>query len=499
MKRFVSIWLPYLITDWFALKKPGIEKNAFVVSASSHGKMVITAANMLAESKGICKGMSLADARAIYPSLRHFNDVPGLVEKILQRLAEWCIRFTPVTAVDPFGGVVLDVTGCSHLWGGDKAYLSDIIKRIHAKGFHVKAAMADTIGAAWAVARFRKTSCVIHAGKHVEALQTLPPESLRFDSETTERLHKLGLHQVRDILGMKGTTLRRRFGNIVIERINQAVGTAQEFITPVIPVEPYLERLPCLEPITTIEGIEIALQQLLETLCNKLKAEGKGVRELHFVCYRIDSKVLTTSIGTSAATINVKHLFRLFEDKLSTIEPDLGIELFTLEATKFEDHQSSQEEIWKQGGGLTNNKLSELVDRLSIRIGTSAIFRYLPDEHYLPERSFKKTISLKDVAASEWKIERPRPVQLLTSPERIEVTAPVPDYPPLNFRYQGKLHKIIKADGPERIEQEWWISDGQHRDYYAVQDEEGCRYWLFRSGHYDAAKTYEWFLHGIFA
>jgi len=499
MKRFVSIWLPYLITDWFALKKPGIEKTPFVVSASSHGKMVIIAANILAESKGILKGMSLADARAIYPSLQHFNDIPGLVEKILQRLAEWCIRFTPITAVDPFGGVILDVTGCSHLWGGDKAYLSDIIKRIQAKGFHVKAAMADTIGAAWAVARFRKTSCVIHIGKHVEALQTLPPESLRLDRETTERLHKLGLHQVRDILAMKGTTLRRRFGNIVIERINQAVGTAQEFITPVIPVEPYLERLPCLEPITRIEGIEIALQQLLETLCNKLKAEGKGVRELHFVCYRIDSKVLTTSIDTSAATINVKHLFRLFEDKLSSIEPDLGIELFILEAIKFEDHQSSQEEIWKQAGGLNNSKLSELVDRLSIRIGTSVIFRYLPDEHYLPERSFKKTISLKDVAASEWKIERPRPVQLLPSPERIEVTAPVPDYPPLNFRYRGKLHKIIKADGPERIEQEWWIYDGQHRDYYAVQDEEGCRYWLFRSGHYDAAKTYTWFLHGIFA
>jgi protein ImuB len=499
MKRFVSLWLPYLVTDWFALKNPGIEKMPFVIKTASHNRMIVSSANMLAESKGITTGITLADARAIYPALQSFDEVPGIADKILQRLAEWCIRFSPITSVDPFGGVVIDATGCAHLWGSDKAYLSDIIRRIQSRGFHVKAAMADTIGAAWAVARFRKTSCVIHTGKHVEALQTFPPESLRFDTETTERLHKLGLHQVRDILGMKGTTLRRRFGYVVIERINQAVGTAQEFITPVIPVEPYIERLPCLEPIARIEGIEIALQRLLESLCKKLISEGKGARELVFRSYRIDNKQIDVSIGTSAATTNVHHLFKLFEQKLSSIEPALGIELFTLEATKFEDHQSSQEEIWKQAGGLTNNKLSELIDRLSIRIGTSAIFRYLPDEHYLPERSFKKTLSLKDVAASGWKIERPRPVQLLSAPERIEVTAPVPDYPPLNFRYKGKLHKIIKADGPERIEQEWWIYDGQHRDYYAVQDEEGGRYWLFRSGHYDAAKTYTWFIHGIFA
>lgn len=498
-KRFVSIWLPYLTTDWFALKRSGIEKTPFVVCASSHGRMVITASNDVAESKGIFKGMSLADARAIYPALQHFDDMPRLVEKILQRLAEWCIRFSPVTAVDERGGVIIDATGCSHLWGGDTAYMADIIKRIRAKGFHVKAAMADTIGAAWAVARFRKTSCVIHTGKHVEAINNLPPESLRFDAETTDRLHKLGLYQVRDILGMKVTTLRRRFGTEVIERINQAVGTAPEFIIPVIPVEPYLERLPCLEPIARIAGIEIALEQLLDGLCIKLRSEGKGARELKLICYRIDGKIISTSIGTSAASVNAKHLFKLFSEKLSSIEPDLGIELFTLEATKFEELSPAQEELWKQAAGLQSSKLSELVDRLAIRIGTSSIFRYVPDEHHLPERSVRRTVSLTERLSSEWKIARPRPIQLFTTPERIEVTAPVPDYPPLNFRYKGKLHKIIKADGPERIEQEWWIHDGQHRDYYAVQDEEGGRYWLYRSGHYDAAKTYAWFIHGIFA
>jgi protein ImuB len=157
-----------------------------------------------------------------------------------------------------------------------------------------------------------------------------------------------------------------------------------------------------------------------------------------------------------------------------------------------------QESLWNSSDGLDNPELSELLDRLCGKFGAHHIHRYLPDEHYWPERSIKLTSSLNETPATTWKIDRPRPLQLLANPQPIEVTAPIPDYPPMNFRYKGKLHKIIKADGPERIEQEWWIQEGQHRDYYNVEDEIGCRYWLFRSGHY-SDESYQWFIHGFFA
>lgn len=498
-RRFVSIWFPYLTTDWFALRRPALRNIAFVVTASSHGRMIITAANPQAITKGIATGMALADARALHPSLEAVNDIPSLQEKMLHRIAEWCIRFTPVAAVDPLGGVILDASGCTHLWGGDRAYLTEIIKRIQAKGFHAKAAIADTIGAAWAVARFSSRSCVIHMDKQVDAIASLPVQSLRIEPETVQRLHKLGLHKVKDLLGMRRTTLRRRFGELIIERLSQASGNVPEFIQPVKPVEPYHERLPCLDPVVRAEGIEIALQQLLEKMCTRLRAEGKGIREAMLKCYRVDNKEQHLTISTSAASTNVQHLFKLFALKIATIEPALGIELFVLDAIKVEDHTPVQEECWKQSAGLNDHRVSELVDRIAARIGMHAIYRYLPAESYLPERSFKKTTSLKEETIPGWRLEKPRPVHLLAVPERIEVTAPVPDYPPMTFRYKGKLHKVVKADGPERIEQEWWIRDGQHRDYYAVQDEEGSRYWLFRSGHYDAEKTYAWFIHGFFA
>jgi protein ImuB len=212
----------------------------------------------------------------------------------------------------------------------------------------------------------------------------------------------------------------------------------------------------------------------------------------------VDGKITEVDISTSRPSHSVRHLFKLFEIKLPAIEPALGIELFILEASKVEDHFPYQEKMWEGSAGLEDVRLSELIDRLTIKVGSNAVCRNLPDEHYWPERSFRKASSLQEIPTTVWRVDKLRPLQLLPMPQRIEVSAPIPDYPPMLFRYRGKVHDIVKADGPERIEQEWWLVHGQHRDYYRVEDEEGHRYWIFRLGHYDD-KTYQWFLHGFFA
>ena len=497
MKRFVAIWFPFLKTDWLSIRQPSLRELPFVLVTPDHGRMLITAANEKAMAQSIQAGMIAADAKAMFPSLTVIDDQPGLAEPLLKRIAAWCIRFSPSVAVDGDDGLFLDATGCTHLWRGDEGYVKDIIARFRNYGYTVRVSIADTIGAAWAMSRFVKDEFIIEPGQHPTALLYLPAAALRLDDDTTDRLNKLGLRQVKDFIGMRGSALRRRFGESIIKRINQALGLEEEFILPVHPPAPYEERLPCMEPIVTATGIEIALQRLLETLCKRLQQEGKGIRRAMLKCYRVDGKIEQVEIGTIRASHHVEHLFRLFELKIVSIEPALGIELFILEATKVEDHVSLQSTIWKSSSGLQDERISELLDRLSNKIGAAAIHRYLPNEHYWPERSVKAANALDEEATTTWKVDRPRPLQLLAKPETIEVMAPIPDYPPMNFRYKGKLHTIIKADGPERIEQEWWIEQGQHRDYYYVEDEEGCRYWLFRLGHYEDAK-YRWFIHGVF-
>ena len=498
IRRFVSIWFRHLTTDWFAICEPALTTTAFVLRSPSHGRMMIVASNAIAESNGIYSGMALADARAIVPSLKDFDDKPELADKLLKRLAEWCIRFTPFVAIDPPDGLFLDVTGCSHLWGGDEPYLAEISRRLKLRGYHVRTAIADTIGTAWAIARFGNSSFIIESGQQLRSLLPLPPASLRLEAETTERLEKLGLRRINDFIRMPRTVLRRRFGLHFIQRLDQAIGKEEEIIEPVKPPEPYQERLQSLEPIVTATGIEIALQRLLETLCHRLQQEQKGLRKAIFKSYCIDGRIEILEIGTTRPTYHVKHIFKLFEIKLSSIEPRLGIELFVIEAPVVEEVKHLQEKLWETTGGLDDIGLSELLDRLGGKLGNGHIHRYIPDEHYWPERSLKPALSLSEQKTTEWKIDRLRPVQLVSKPELIQVTAPIPDYPPMNFRYKGQLHKIIKADGPERIEQEWWIEEGKHRDYYCVEDEEGCRYWLFRSGHY-SDQTYQWFIHGFFA
>ncbi len=498
-KRFVSIWFRHLATDWFLLRQPTLCNKAFVLKAASHGKMLVTATNELAEAQGIYSGMAVADARAIFPSLEVLDDIPGLENKLLYRIAEWCVRFTPVVSVDLPGGLLLDVTGCTHLWGGDELYIAAIAEKFQEHGYDIRVAMAGTIGAAWAIARYGNNNFVIGHNQQTAALLSLPAASLRLEPGIIEQLDKLGLRQVRDFIAMPRTALRRRFGAAMLERIDQAIGNVEEMLQPIQPIEPYMERLPCPEPIVTAAGIEIALKRLLELLCLHLQREAMGLRTAVFKCFRVDGKIINIEIGTNRPSHNAQHLFKLFDIKLPDIEPGAGIELFVLTAPKTENQISLQESIWETSLGLDNNELSELLDRLTCKIGMGHIHRYLPDEHYWPERSIKPAASLSDKPTTVWKPEKPRPLQLLSKPELVDVTAPIPNYPPMLFRYRGKLHKIIRADGPERIEQEWWIQEGQHRDYYRVEDEFGNRYWLFRSGHYSVEKTYQWFIHGFFA
>lgn len=496
-KRFVSIWFRHLTTDRMILRNPALKDKPFVLAAPEHGRMVIQAANLLAEKSGIVKGMVVADARAAFPDLEVIDHIPGLEERLLQWLAEWCLRFTPAVSVDMPNGLILDVTGCAHLWGGEYEYLKDIVTKLQSIGFDARSAMGDTIGVAWAIARYGRITPIIDEGLGAEALMDLPPDALRLPLTITGKMQKLGLYKIRSFINMPRRALARRFGQELLLRLDQALGQQMEVLDTVCPIEPYSERLPCLEPIRTATGIEIALQKLLEVLCLRLASEGLGLRKCILKAYRIDGNIQQVEIGTNRPSRNAAHLFKLFETKIGSLEPDLGFELFLLEAPFTEDISPQQEALWNMGRENGDAAIAVLLDRIACRLGNDAIHRYLPAEHYWPERSVIATDSLDEKPTTEWRTDMPRPMHLLPKPEKIDVTVPIPDYPPMLFRYKGATHQVKKADGPERIEQEWWIEEGLYRDYYAVENEQGERYWLFRLGHYGTTEP-KWFLHGFF-
>lgn len=495
-RRFLYIWFRHLATNRMAKIRPGLRGKPFLLYAPEHGRMVVTASSYAMEKEGVVPGMVVADVRAIFPSVEVFAADLAAEKKLLDDLAEWSIRYAPIVAIDPPDGLILDISGCAHLWGGEQPYLKTIAARFVKGGYDVRVAIADTIGAAWAMARYGKSRLIVAPGRQTEALLPLPPAALRLDSPTLQRMEKLGFRQIGQFIDIPRLNLRRRFGDGLLSRLGQALGTVPETLQPVQATLVYLERLPCLEPIRTATGIEIAIKRLLEMLCERLLQEGKGMRTGILKGYRIDGETEQVSIGTNRASRNAAHLFKLFELKIPEIEPALGIELFTLEAALVEDLSETQEALWATAN-RDRTAISELLDNIAGKVGLDTIYRYLPQEHHWPEHSVKKVTSLEEQPETEWRTDHPRPIHLLPVPEPVEVMVVLPDYPPMHFRYKGEIIRVARADGPERIEQEWWIKNGPPRDYYRVEDDRGARYWLFRLGLYGNRKP-QWFLHGYF-
>lgn len=498
-KRFASIWFRHLLTDWKAIRQPALRGKAYVFAEPDHGRMLITSLTDQARKYGVTEGMTVADARVIAPDLEVFDGKPGRNIKLLTGLAEWFLRYTPLIQLDPPDGLLLDITGCTHLKGGEKAFLQEIAARLKTIGYDVRPAVADTIGTAWGVARCATSGLIVPEREHRNALMPLPPSALRLPMDLLLKLRNLGLYQISSFIYMPDTVLRRRFGKNMVLRLHQALGQEVEYLFPIKEPVPYSERQDCVEPIKTRPAIEIALTNMLQSLCKRLHGEGLGLRSATLTWYRVDGKTGQITIGTNHASNRVQHLFKLFFIHLDTIAPGLGIELFTLDANQTEPITDKQSELWSAKGGADSEEVAELLDRVAGRIGTAHIHRYLPAQHYWPERTPQANPDIKKTPESDWRTDKPRPMQILDRPEPIEAMALTPDYPPKLFVWKGEQHIIVGADGPERIEREWWLEPGEHRDYYIVEDEAGRRYWVFRSGHYNAENNQHWYLHGFFA
>lgn len=498
-KRFVSIWFRYLLTDWKAIRQPSLKEQPIAFTEQDHGRSLVMAINPQAEQYGVKYGMAAADARVIAPGIALFDSKAGQNIKLLKGLAEWCLRYTPLVMVDPPDGLLLDVTGCTHLKGGETEYLKDMVNRLRVLGYAIRPGMADTIGCAWAVAHCAESGLIVPPGGQRNALMPLPPSSLRLGTDLLIKLNQLGFYQVGSFIHMPKSVIKRRFGAAMILRLYQALGQEAEFLLPLKEPLPYSERLAMLDPVNTRPAIEQAVHTLIDQLCKRLYGEGLGLRSAVLTYLRIDGKSYQLTIGTNHPSQRTEHIFKLFELQLDQVAPGLGIELFILEAPKTEPASDKQSHLWNGKPAADSEQVAEMLDNIAARVGSTSIHRYLPKENYWPERAAAHTADLTEIPASEWREDHIRPTQLLDPPEPIEAMALTPDYAPRQFVYRGQRHIIVSADGPERISHEWWIEDGGYRDYYVAEDEEGMRYWLFGTPNDLPGQTRRWFIHGYFA
>jgi len=518
-----------------------------VFAASVKGAVRITAMNAAADREGLRVGMGLADARAALPGLMVEQAAVAADEKALGSLARWCGRYSPWTTVDPHSaneltggrdGILLDVTGCAHLFGGEDGLLRDLMTRLKDFAIEARAALADTPGAAWAVARYGVLAgdagyAIVPPGTSREALADLPVTALRLDPAVLENFDRLGLRQVRDLFALPRAPLARRFGPKIVRRLDQALGLEDEPISPTLPVVPYRARLAFLEPVGRVDDIAYALATLLEQLCSLLDQDQRGARRLTLDLFRVDGEVKSLTVGTSRPVRTAEHLARLFTGCLEQVDAGFGIDAAVLSAPVTEPLSETQTTLPGAAGAAgadrgEDGNLSLLVDQLGNRLGMDKVCRFKPHESFVPERAvvtvpvaagpeLKPAVQSKSEPQHEeaplWPVHLSRPLRLLSAPEPVQVVAEVPDGPPMLFRWRRDSHRVARADGPERIGPEWWRGAGpgsqQARDYYRVEDKHGRRFWLFREGLYAPGASHNavtqgdpqprWYLHGIFA
>lgn len=511
----MAIWLARLSVDRWRLcegLKPDEGADGAplaLITETAHGPR-IDAVNAAGVEAGARQGMMLADARTLCPAIQVAPaDAAGDLA-FLEKIALWARRWGPWSALDPPDGVLVDVSAVAHLFGGEERLLSDVHARFAARDLAVRAAIAPTAGAAWALAHFGGARAILGPNEDAEApLADLPVAALRLDNDVLTVLRRLGLKQLGDLSGVGRDALQRRFRNrkspaaSPLLRMDQLLGRLPEPLLPVVPQDMPLVQRRLLEPIRHRDLLDQVLSDLAADMVRVLEGRGEGARRLELGLWRVDGEVLTRTLELAAATRDASHICRLFANRLDNIEAGFGIETVRLRASWTEPLALEQGDI-EASAQAHGTSLAAFIDRLTVRLGRRAVSRPVPHASHLPERAQRWQPPLTPEPVSQGELPfHARPLKLFDRAEKIAVLYASPDGYPRSFRWRGEVREVLRVEGPERIAPEWWRerSSTRLRDYYRIEDQQGRRYWIYRQGLADDGRggMPEWFLQGLYA
>jgi protein ImuB len=525
-RRFLSLWLPRLATDR-ARRLNAIDVGSPLAAvAKVDNAQRLVCVDAAAARLGLAVGLSLADARARHPALVAVEANPAEERRLLERLCDWASRYTPLAALDGRDGLMLDISGVAHLFGGEKGLVEDALARLDAQGITVLAGVADNPRAAWALARFSAQKIApedLSEKAFAKLFHDLPLAALGLDPKTVADMARAGLRRIGDVAFRPRAPITARFGTLPVARLDELKGLQRVSIAPRFPPPDFSAERRFASPIQTVEAIELSLRKLADDLVVLLERQAKGARRIELSLYRVDGAVRRIAVGASRPMNEARALVRLFAEKLASPEEDaidagFGVDLMRLACLTAEPLAPSQSQIERAHEAERARALADLIDRLSARLGARAVTRRGLVEAHLPELAEAATPAISGEARREASRhgEDPRattirgdeasngapsrPLRLFVRPEPIEAMAEAPDGPPLRFRWRRVLHDVAAIEGPERIAPPWWRRDGgPTRDYFRAEDSQGRRFWLYREGLFGRETSRaKWFVHGVF-
>ena len=540
-RRILSVWFPRLGAERLLRRRGDAGARPFAVVADDGQRQVLSSLSLEAEAAGLTSGQPLREALALCPDLATQTQHHAAESAFLRALARWADRFSPLVGVDGTDGLRLDITGCAHLFDGEAALIDSLTDEATALGLTTRCGLADTLGAAWALARFAGqgtapgrsgdaiaqearatrsraakrrpwdrarphisgTAQIAPPGQMHAALAPLPVAALRLPEATLHNLGRLGLRRIGDLIGQPRAGLGRRFGPHLMQRLDQALGLVPEPLSPATPPPQFATRLSLPDPIGLTEDIRAGLARLTDRLCARLREQGQGARHLRFEAFRSDGSLQVLDLRLARPSHAPDTILPLMEGQLDRLDAGFGIDMMRLEARVTEPvaaRQLRSPEYDPEAGHSAPAALDDLITRLGGRIGLDAITRRHPAESRIPEKTAAThAAAWSEPAPGPWPApEHPRPL-LIWRPEPLRVLEPA--RPCTAFHWRGREHRVTAAIGPERIAPEWWFDDPDWRsglrDYWQVVTTRGERLWLFQA--HGGQVSGGWFCQGRFA
>jgi protein ImuB len=494
----LCLHFPYLATDRVQRRENSQSPGAMVLVEPAGASLRVARVCPRAAELGLRIGLTLGEAQAMAPGVRSRAHDPHADRVCLRALADWAIRFSPVVqAIEP-ETLWLDVTGCRRLFGGEPALIRRAVSGLVRGGFHVRAALADTPGAAHALAvAGAEPMCIAPPGQASAWLAPLPPAALRIDERSVRRLDSVGVRTIGDLLMLPRSSLPARFGTQLVTRLEQALGRVYESLTPHEPGPPPSARLLFESPVTDWSALGEAAGSLLREVFEPLLRSGRVARRVDCVLYaeRAAPRVLT--IALSRPSRNPAHVAQLLSQRLERIDLNGGVSGMMLAARHTTRWTPAQGELFEPRPAGDQERFAQLVDRLVNHLGHQAVRRPLLIDDYQPERACRY-VSVAEAGLEAIDVGRPPragvPTRLYPRPLLIRVVTTGPNDPPTAFYDRGREHVVTTAAGPQRIETGWWRGTDVQRDYYRITTAGGEQFWIFR-----CRMSGEWRLHGAFA
>lgn len=530
-RRYCAVFLPLLSADRWLRDHPGaVGPRVFV--ARTQGAMRVVAVDEIADILGLAPGMALADARARVPDVDSTPYNAAADARLLDEIAEACDRFTPSVALAPPDGLILDITGCAHLWQGEAGLVSALAAFLVQAGLTLRLALGDTPDQARALARHGGD--LLRAGRKIppqhmhEARPAYPPSpaapttagmldipdlplhALDLDAAQTTALRRAGLVTLGDLAARPRAPLAARFGQATVTRLARILGEEDARITPRRTPPALIASRRFAEPVASTDFIEATLRDLAADAAQQLGERHEGGRDFGLSLFRSDGAVHRLHIATGQASRDPDLICRLFAERIATLadplDPGFGYDMMRLDIVCTEPLAAAQSGFGDHPAPTA--AIALLTDRLRVRLGAARVRCFAAGDSHIPECAgftapvHSPVLTLSAHPAPDAGEPPLRPLHLLDPPQIVEVIAQVPDGPPRRFRWRRQTHDITAFEGPERIASEWWKrrdGAGLTRDYYRVEDSAGRRFWLFRHGLYGAEKTNpDWYLHGLF-